>query len=206
MLIKKLNDKQIIEKLEQDERFSDIVFEKKRVLAFDQKQDREVCFNLMKEIQPIKLIEFNSTQANKESFCTIFNVLPKNFFLTVRKIVFINNVAEAELFLKQEGLQDGYDFFDLYENMGKHLFFESIIIVNIDRIRQLAVQQNMDAYDFNYNVWLTLLHELGHNICANPLYSIETTSEEDFVENFARGWFESAINVPFDDFSCFNYL
>lgn len=173
------------------------------ILAYDESWGREVQFNYLDTLDVNNLFEFNSLKIKKEKFFSLVNLLDKTLFMTVKKIVFLNNKKEYNKLVKE---LDNYEFMDdLQKELGKHLFYESVVIVNMMAIKK-TIKDMIKESDYYINEWeeihialfTTLIHELRHSYQANPLYEEEFSllsrdGIEDDAEDYCRRIFEDVI-------------
>lgn len=144
------------------------------IYVYDNKNDRYLKFRYMNKIIPINLVTFNSFGMKKAALTQLLNSIERELFITVNKIIFINNDKELDSYCKKhncsEDEKEDYKRFN-----GTHDCRSNDIIINIPNINQRVLE--MPEYEEKYKklfflyVFLdVLLHELRHSWQYNPLF------------------------------------
>lgn len=172
------------------------------IYVYDIKNSRHLKFRFMNKINPISLVTFNSFGIKKESLKQILNSIEPELFITVNRIIFINNDRELDLYCKKNNYSNG-EIEDFRRFNGTHDCRSNDIVINIPNINQRVIE--MPEYEEKYKnlfflyIFLdVLLHELRHSWQYNPLFykwsrkllesneSIEEDAEQYMLKHHRR--------------------
>ena len=117
---------------------------------------------------------------------------------TVQEIRIVNTPEHVERLLDDVE----YDCIDPDDTVGRFLFFESMVVLNLGLIRQLSEEEAFLSRNLMEEIstgfWMTLLHELRHAMQADPLLehlfdNMEEEARELDAEDYAAHYFETCI-------------
>ncbi len=158
--------------------------------------DKEFIIRKNPFVQLKDIFVYNSCNIDQQKFLDVIRKLDENMFKAVEKIIFINSKDEYCKFIEE--YQN--DSMDINEELGKMLYFENIVLINMYAINRYC-NKRYSGYELermrNIGVYTTLLHELKHLMQTHPLFYEKDYSDkeaEDDAEWFARDNFYNIID------------
>jgi hypothetical protein len=198
-----MNRGSILDKLKQlqTENEGDFEYEKlgrNKVWCVDHNESKEWEIDLSEKTNFRKMVFFNRLPIDKEKMFALVRKIPLEYFMIVKKIIFIYSENQYEKMVDELG---GYEFLDLDHELGKYLFFEDYVIINMNAIikRSRWLEENQTDPNFelnvqiNYGIWTTLLHELRHSYQRNPVFEVDYEDIEEDAEEEGLILFENFI-------------
>lgn len=126
---------------------------------------------------------------------TLLGVLDKEYFNTLRGIVFFDSKKDFDEIKKYTDTEELYLSVnkEQFQNecVGLTIWSEQIVLINCKKIRELSSEE--EAPDIRRGIWITVLHELRHLLLdCNPYLPMEKYPVEAAAEDAVEEW---AINV-----------
>ncbi|PLS15046.1 hypothetical protein CVD28_24510 [Bacillus sp. M6-12] len=181
----------------------------KGIEVYDNEEDKFFRYRYLEELNIEEVFQFNSLQFNKDAFFRIFKeCVDLNMLMIVDKVVFLNNEEEYDQLIEEYPDQS----MDMDRAVGINFYMDNVVVVNVKLIRSLAEELALKdelsdvKEELAMGIWQTLVHELRHNITANPIILEDMISieegEEDKVEEYCRNVFEESIEKH-PEYCCF---
>ena len=150
--------------------------EKESVIRFSETLDK---VSLLEEI-----VEVLPQDIDKEKLIRLLSTLDDSLFLSVQKILFFEGQEQYDDIMSQ--YFENMDMLDVDEELGKYLYFEDWVLINMGLIKacadDLALTENQYIEELNIGLWTTLLHELRHGYQFTYLFQA-TQSDVDIEED-----------------------
>lgn len=179
--------------------------------VYDKEEDKFFNYRFLEELDFEDVFQFNSLPVDKERFYRVFKeCVDVNMLMIVDKVVFINSEEEYDALIEEYPEQS----IDMEKAVGINFYMDNVVVINVKRIKELVDEEmvNFHSFTLSYHeelamgIWQTLVHELRHNITANPIIledMIPTEEgEEDMVEEYCRKIYEEKIGRH-PDYLCF---
>lgn len=143
-----------------------------------------------------EILETRSKAFNRDKFLSLLENMDNSLFQNVQKINFIENEADYTRIMSSEF--ENADMIDFEEELGKYLFHEDQVLINLHLIKEGAKKISFSESDYerevNIGIWTTLLHELRHvyqhslwTECFGEKYEdIEEDAEVYAIEEFEK--------------------
>jgi len=159
---------------------------------------RCIPFHVPSDMNVEELFDFGRCVFDNRKFFEVLKGLDPTMFMTVDEIKFI--LTEDDYDNLYSILE--YEFMDFEEELGKNLYFENWIIINLHAVISRAIAIHKEDGNWNYfantvnaEIIKTLLHELYHSKAENPLYSQEIGEQsmydlECMAEEFSQKKFK----------------
>jgi hypothetical protein len=183
----------------------------KSIEIYDNEEDKFFNYRFLEGLNLDEVFQFNSLAVDKERFYRVFREsVDMNMLMIVDKIVFINNVEEYDDLIEEYPEQS----MDMENAVGINFYMDNVVVINVKRIKELVDEEmvNFHSFTLSYHeelamgLWQTLVHELRHNITANPIILEDLIpteeGEEDKVEEYCRKVYEENI-ATHPDYLCF---
>lgn len=178
---------ELARKAEYGEELEEIEIQENKIFAFDGDREHVVRFPETIEKVPFltKIIETVPKSINKEKLINLLSKLDDELFLTVEKIIVFETEEEYEDIMYN--YFDNTDMIDLDHEVGKFLYYENYILINLHLIKKTAIEMSSTEEEYkrevNIGIWVTLIHELRHVYQHSFISGIEDEIEDEIEED-----------------------
>ena len=197
------------ERILSTEGFDSIEVTDNTISLYDAKDNRFLNYRNLDTVNLREVFNFNSFDLDKDKFFNIVNLLDKNMFMIVDEIVFINSEKELDVLLEKYDTQ----YMDIEKAIGINFFNDNVIVINSYLLKKIVHEDCEDddclcpKEELSRGIWQTLIHELRHNIVANPIITEDEIAieeaDEDLIEEYCISIYEDII-CKYEDRYCFN--